>query len=88
MPAEVVRRMLGAPDLGANGGTVHYVMRRRYLDGQTFTRLVRDSWVGSSGSATTLLLEALGLRPSDDRNGVTMAIDEPWGDGVDDQEQV
>ncbi len=76
LPADAVRRMLANPEAGPAGGTVHYVFRRPYLDGETFSRLVRDRWVGSSGSATQLLLRVLGVLPTRERRPLTLAVEE------------
>jgi hypothetical protein len=75
MPVDAVRRMLTNPDRGPRGADVHYVHRRRYLDGETFARLVRDRWVGSRIEATNVLLMLLGLAPT--RTPTTIAVDEP-----------
>lgn len=76
-PADAVRRMLSHPDQGPHGGRVYYVERRRSIDGETFARLVRDRWIGSSGTATDILLRTLGVRPSAERAPLTLAVDEP-----------
>jgi hypothetical protein len=74
-PADAVRRMLATPDFGPRGGRVHFVYRRRYIDGETFARLVRDRWIGSTGNVTELLLSILGIRPQD-RDPLTLAVEE------------
>jgi hypothetical protein len=75
-PADAVRRMLLQPDTGPNNGQLFYVYRRRYLDGETFAKLVRDRWVGSVGSVTQTLLDVLGLAPSQQRSRqLTLAVE-------------
>jgi hypothetical protein len=75
-PADAVRRMLENPDTGPHGGSVHYVYQRRHLDSETFSKLVRDRWIGSTGPVTDLLMEILGLRPREERQPITLAIEE------------
>jgi hypothetical protein len=75
-PADAVRRMLANPESGPNDGVVHFVYDRRYMDGETFAKLVRDRWIGSSGDVTDRILGILGLRPTDERQPITLAIEE------------
>jgi hypothetical protein len=74
-PSEYTRRVLIKPDTGPLGGSVYFVNDRRYLSPETFARLVRDSWIGSTGDATALLLEVFNLRDSD--ADLVLAVDEP-----------
>jgi hypothetical protein len=75
-PADAVRRMLACPDDGPAGGKVHYIYQRRHIDGETFARLVRDRWIGSTGHATQLLRNVLGLAPAREREPLTLAVEE------------
>lgn len=75
LPAEAAARMLVNPESGPKGGAVHYVHRHRHLDGETFARLVRDRWVGSTGDVTNLLSNILGAIPAADRTPRTIAIE-------------
>jgi hypothetical protein len=76
LPADAVRRMLLKPDKGPKNGKLFYVYRRRYLDGETFAKLVRDRWVGSVGNVTQTLLNVLGLAPSQERaRQLTLAVE-------------
>jgi hypothetical protein len=81
LPADAVRRMLANPDRGPGDGRVHFVYRRRYIDGESFSQLVRDRWVGSTGEATNLLLNIFGVQPSEQRVPLTIAVEEPTLDG-------
>jgi hypothetical protein len=76
LPADAVRRMLMNPDRGPKGGQLHYVYRRRHIDGETFARLVRDRWIGSIGGVTELLMQILGIQPSEHRAPLTLAVEE------------
>ena len=78
LPGEYARRVLLAPGSGPQGGTVHFITDHRFLNPDTFARLVRDSWVGSTGDATSLLRQAFNLRDSD--ADLVMAVDEPAED--------
>lgn len=82
LPAEAAARMLAKPDNGPGGGKVHYVLRRRFLDGETFARLVRDRWVGSTGDVTGIVTGILGLRPSADRTPLTIAVESGGSTGA------
>jgi len=77
MPSEIVRSMLSSPSKGPSGGEVHYVEHYRHIDGMTFVKLVQDSWIGSTGSATELLRQTVGLLESSLRDDTTIAVDEP-----------
>jgi hypothetical protein len=78
MPSEFVRRLLTTPGVGPRGGAVHCVVEQRHISPETFARLVRDSWVGSTGDATALLRQVLGIRDTD--AGLVLAVDEPAGE--------
>lgn len=75
LPSEYARRLLLVPEAGPQGGVVHFVANHRSIPSDTFTRLVRDAWVGSTGDATVLLREIFGLR--DSTADLIMAVDEP-----------
>jgi len=68
--------MLKKPEKGPSGGKVHYIKRHRYIDGSTFVKLVQDSWIGSTGSATDLIRKTVGLREPNLRTDITVAVDE------------
>jgi hypothetical protein len=74
-PSEYTRRLLIKPDTGPKGGVVYFVEDHRHISPETFARLVRDTWVGSTGDATTLLRELLNLR--DSNADLVLAVDEP-----------
>jgi hypothetical protein len=74
-PGEYARRVLLRPDSGPNGGLVHYLTRHRHLTSDTFARLVRDSWVGSTGDATAILRDIFQLR--DTSADIVLAVEEP-----------
>ena len=74
-PCEYARRVLIRPDIGPQGGSVYFISDHRHLMPETFARLVRDSWVGSTGDATALLREVFNLRDSD--ADLVLAVDEP-----------
>jgi hypothetical protein len=78
LPGEYARRALLTPEMGPQGGSVHFITNHRYLSSDTFARLVRDSWVGSTGDATSLLRQAFNLRDSD--ADLVLAVDEPLED--------
>jgi hypothetical protein len=80
-PSEYARRVLSNPDTGPQGGVVYFVNGHRYLSAETFARLVRDSWVGSTGDATVLLRKVFNLRDSD--ADLVLAVDEPIEPAVD-----
>ena len=71
-PAEGVLRMLAHPNKGPKSGNIHRVEEWRSLDGETFAKLVRDQWVGSTGTVTDKLLAVLGLA----RNPLYLAVEE------------
>jgi len=73
-PAEGVLRMLGKPSAGTRGGPVFRVAEWRSLDGETFAKLMRDQWIGSTATATDRLLSILGLAP---RSHLCLAVEEP-----------
>jgi hypothetical protein len=75
MPSEFVRRVLLTPDEGPQGGAVHFVAEHRHITPDTFARLVRDSWVGSTDEATALLRRIFGIRDPDSDS--VLAVDEP-----------
>jgi hypothetical protein len=70
--------MLTTPGVGPRGGAVHYVVEQRHISPETFARLVRDTWVGSTGDATALLRQVLGIRDTD--ADLVLAVDEPAGE--------
>jgi hypothetical protein len=74
-PSEYIRRVLIKPDTGPQGGNVYFVSDHRHLSSETFARLVRDSWIGSTGDATALLRKTFSLRDSD--ADLVLAVDEP-----------
>jgi len=80
-PSEFARRVLLAPASGPQGGVVHYVASHRSISSETFARLVRDTWVGSTGDATVLLREIFGFR--DRVADLVLAVEEPVGLGQD-----
>ncbi|WP_329000886.1 hypothetical protein OHA18_41455 [Kribbella sp. NBC_00709] len=75
VPSEYMRRWLLNPGTGPLGGTIYPVGEDRHLTSETFSRLVRDSWVGSTGDATTRLHEVFGIR--DTTRDLVLAVDEP-----------
>lgn len=77
-PGEYARRVLLHPDSGPKGGLVHYLARHRHLTSDTFSHLVRDSWVGSTGDATATLREIFQLR--DSSADLVLAVEEPGHD--------
>lgn len=77
LPAAVAKMMLDLPDAGPRGGKIYHVRKRRYIDTETFARLVQDSWVGSTGRATEILINTLGLMPMTLRENLILAVDEP-----------
>ena len=74
-PSEYARRVLIKPDTGPQGGDVYFVNDHRHLSPETFARLVRDSWIGSTGDATALLRKTFNLRDPD--ADLVLAVDEP-----------
>lgn len=78
IPGEYARRVLLTPEMGPQGGSVHFITNHRHLSSDTFARLVRDSWIGSTGDATSLLRQAFNLRDSD--ADLVLAVDEPIDD--------
>jgi hypothetical protein len=74
-PSEYARRVLIKPDTGPQRGEVYFVNDHRHLSPETFARLVRDSWIGSTGDATALLRKMFNLRDSD--ADLVLAVDEP-----------
>lgn len=52
--------------------------QQRHISPETFARLVRDTWVGSTGDATVLLRQVLGIRDTD--ADLVLAVDEPAGE--------
>ncbi|MGC4855088.1 hypothetical protein ACLQ24_17270 [Micromonospora sp. DT4] len=63
LPAELVQLMYADPDLGRDGGKMLRFPPERSIDPETFSRLVRDCWIGTSGKASAALHRFLpGLR--------------------------
>jgi hypothetical protein len=62
------------------GGKVHIVDDSRHITADTFARLFRDCWIGSTGDATVHLRRLFGLR--DEAADLVLAVDEPVEDGV------
>ncbi|WP_146071804.1 hypothetical protein [Cryobacterium sp. Y50] len=79
LPSAFVRIMLGKPDVGPSRGIVHYIAERRSIKPDTFARLVRGNWIGSTGEATALLRETFGLIES---QNLIVAVDEPADDAA------
>jgi hypothetical protein len=61
LPREVVERLIDDPSTaGPHGGTrLTYDNVPRYLNNTTFTNLVGDGWIGSSGTGTDLILKLI-----------------------------
>lgn len=74
-PSEYVRRWLLKPSAGPRGGIVYPIDEDRHIAADTFARLVRDSWVGSTGDATLRLRQVFSMRDSE--NDLVLAVDEP-----------
>lgn len=77
VPAELVRELSKYSDVGPQGGRVHYIGRGRYIDTETFVKLIQDFWIGSVGSTTELLAKLVRLIPSGHLESRVVAVDEP-----------
>jgi hypothetical protein len=77
VPAELVRELSKYPDVGPQGGRVHYIGRGRYIDTETFVKLIQDFWIGSVGSTTEFLAKLVRLIPSGHLESRVVAVDEP-----------
>lgn len=77
LPAEYVRLMYAQPDEGRNGGKILRFPAERSIDPETFARLVRDCWIGTSGDVSAALHKFLpGLRDLPPAH-LVIAYDEP-----------
>ncbi|MEW2593893.1 hypothetical protein AB0893_26105 [Micromonospora aurantiaca] len=77
LPADFVQLMYARPDEGRGGGKILRFPTARSIDPETFSRLVRDCWIGTSGKASTALHKLLpGLRDHPPAH-LLVAYDEP-----------
>jgi hypothetical protein len=77
LPADYVRLMYANPDMGRDGAKILRFPPARSIDPETFSRLVRDCWIGTSGQASTALHKLLpGLRQHPPAH-LLIAYDEP-----------
>lgn len=81
LPAEFARRTLLVPETGPRGGAVYYIGSGRSLSPDMFARLVRDSWVGSSGKVTAEFERVLELPR--ESTSLLLAIDDAGPSGID-----
>jgi hypothetical protein len=78
LPADFVQLMCARPDKGRDGAKILRFPTARSIDPETFSRLVRDCWIGTSGKASTALHKLLlGLREHPPAH-LVIAYDEPW----------
>lgn len=79
LPAEYVKLMYAEPDKGRNGGKILRFPAERSIDSETFSRLVRDCWIGTSGDVSAALHKFLpGLHDLPPAH-LLIAYDQPRG---------
>ncbi|MGS2620190.1 hypothetical protein ACVCAH_37905 [Micromonospora sp. LZ34] len=77
LPADYVQLMYARPDVGRDGAKILRFPTARSIDPETFSRLVRDCWIGTSGTASAALHKFLpGLREHPPAH-LLIAYDEP-----------
>jgi hypothetical protein len=79
LPADLVKLLLAKPARGPRGAALLNVPGHRYIDGETFVRLVQDAWAGTVEHETYALAEILRIQLAESRADLVVAYDEPTG---------
>jgi hypothetical protein len=77
VPTELLASDMKVPKHGPRGGEMLYMDEQRWLDSETFVRLVQDRWLGSVGDVTVAVGAMVGLYLRDGPSALTIAIDQP-----------